>query len=145
VLGGVRFTDSELGLAGHSDADVVVHAICDALLGALALDDMGEKFPDGDPAYKDVDSMLLLDEVHGWVKEAGYSITNIDCTVMSDAVYLGDKKREMADVLAKRLGLGEGRVSVKATRWEGKGAVGRGEVVACQAIVAVHRAGSSGG
>jgi len=144
VLGGVRFTDSELGLAGHSDADVVVHAICDALLGALALGDIGEKFPDTDPAYKDVDSMLLLDRVNGWVKEAGYSITNVDCTVMSDAVHLGVRKQEMAGVLAKRLGLEEGSVSVKATRWEGKGTVGRGEVVACQAIVAVHRAASPG-
>lgn len=139
VLGGIRFEDAERGLEGHSDADVVCHAICDALLGALALGDIGDRFPDTDPAYKNYDSTRFLEMVAGLIAGEGWKPCNIDCTVMSDAVRLGAKKREMERVMAKHLGIEAGRISVKATTWEGRGAVGRGEVIACQAIATVER------
>jgi 2-C-methyl-D-erythritol 2,4-cyclodiphosphate synthase len=139
VLGGVRFHGVERGLKGHSDADVVCHAVCDALLGSLALGDIGERFPDTDPGYKDFESVRFLDLVRDLVLGEGYEIVNIDCTVMSDAVRLGPKKREMEKVMAVHLGIESGCVSVKATTWEGHGAVGRGEVIACQAVAVVEK------
>lgn len=139
VLGGVRFEAAELGLEGHSDADVVCHALCDALLGALALGDIGDRFPDTDPSYKNFDSTRFLKIVAELIAGEGWKITNIDCTVMSDVVRLGPKKREMERVMAEHLGIDAGGVSVKATTWEGCGAVGRGEVVACQAIATVEK------
>jgi 2-C-methyl-D-erythritol 2,4-cyclodiphosphate synthase len=139
VLGGVRFEAAESGLEGHSDADVVCHAICDALLGALALGDIGDHFPDSDPAYSDFDSTRFLRKVAALVAGEGWKPVNIDCTVMSDAVRLGPKKREMERVMAAHLGIDPGRVSVKATTWEGRGTVGRGEVIACQAIATVEK------
>lgn len=139
VLGGIRFEDAALGLEGHSDADVVCHAVCDALLGALAMGDIGDRFPDTDPAYKNVDSTRLLAQVADVVAKRGWRIVNIDCTVMSDAVRLGAQKREMEKVLAAHQKIDSGCVSVKATTWEGQGAVGRGEVIACQAIATVEK------
>jgi 2-C-methyl-D-erythritol 2,4-cyclodiphosphate synthase len=139
VLGGVRFADAKQGLLGHSDADVVCHAVCDALLGALALGDIGDLFPDSESEYKGYDSTRFLEIVRDRIGENGYEIVNVDCTVMSDAVRLGAKKREMETVMAKHLGVAAGNVSVKATTWEGHGAVGRGEVIACQAIATVRK------
>ena len=136
-MGGIHFENEEKGLDGHSDADVVCHAVCDALLGALALGDIGEHFPDSDPAYKDMPGVKFLDAAREKVKVEGYRISNIDCTVMSDAVRLGDRKIEMAAIIAEHLGLDVGQVSVKATTWERHGPVGRGEIIACQAIAAV--------
>lgn len=139
-LGCVHFTGAAKGLAGHSDADVVCHAICDALLGSLALGDIGEHFPDTDPAYKNYPGAGFLQRVRERITAAGYTIVNIDCTVMSDAVRLGDSKQEMASAIASHLRLAEDHVSVKATTWEGRGAVGRGEVIACEAIALVQKA-----
>ena len=139
-LGGVHFEGAPAGLDGHSDADVVCHAVCDALLGAAALGDIGEHFPPSDPAYRDYPGVGFLDAVRALLDERGYSIVNVDCTVMSDAVRLGDRKRIMEKTMAAHLGVSDGRVSVKATTWEGHGAVGRGEVMACQAIAAVEGA-----
>jgi 2-C-methyl-D-erythritol 2,4-cyclodiphosphate synthase len=139
ILGGVRFHGVERGLKGHSDADVVCHAICDALLGALALGDIGEQFPDTDPAYKDFESVRFLDLVRDLIRGRGFDIVNVDCTVMSEAVRLGAKKHEMEQVMAAHLGIDPDAVSVKATTWEGHGAVGRGEVIACQAVAVVER------
>jgi len=138
-LGGVHFPKAAKGLEGHSDADVVCHAICDALLGAAALGDIGEHFPDNDPQYKGYPGGRFLERVRTMVNDAGYSIENVDCTVMSDAVRLGTAKKEMALAIASHLGLDPGRVSVKATTWEGRGAVGRGEVIACEAAALVRR------
>ncbi len=138
-LGGLHFPGAAKGLEGHSDADVVCHAICDALLGALALGDIGEHFPDSDPEFKNYPGGGFLKLVGKMVSDEGYAIVNIDCTVMSDAVRLGDKKKEMSLEIASHLGIGPGRVSVKATTWEGRGAVGRGEVIACEAIAMVER------
>lgn len=136
-LGGVHFEDAPKGLKGHSDADVVCHAIVDALLGALALGDIGEHFPDSDEQYRDYPGVKFLEAARGRVEESGYKIVNVDCTVMSDAVRIGDKKKLMAGTIAAHLAIKPDQVSVKATTWEGHGAVGRGEVVGCQAIATV--------
>jgi 2-C-methyl-D-erythritol 2,4-cyclodiphosphate synthase len=138
-LGCVHFPNATKGLEGHSDADVVCHAICDALLGALALGDIGENFPDTEPEFKNYPGGDFLKRVWNMLNDEGYWITNIDCTVMSDAVRLGDKKKEMASAIASYLGIEPGQVSVKATTWEGRGAVGRGEVIACEAIAMVQK------
>lgn len=137
-LGCVHFEDSPVGLQGHSDADVVTHAICDALLGACALGDIGEHFPDTDPKYRDFPGEKFLVAVRELVAKAGYSIVNIDCTVLSDAVRLGDRKEQMAMMIAATLGIGSSRVSVKATTLEGHGAIGRGEAVGCQVVILVE-------
>jgi 2-C-methyl-D-erythritol 2,4-cyclodiphosphate synthase len=133
-LGGVHFPGEARGLDGHSDADVVCHAICDALLGALALGDIGQHFPDTDVKYKNAAGADLLRAVADQLAGRNYRVVNIDCTVMSDAVRLGDRKAAMAATIASHLGIEAAQVSVKATTWEGHGAVGRGEVIACQAI-----------
>jgi 2-C-methyl-D-erythritol 2,4-cyclodiphosphate synthase len=136
-LGCVHFEDSALGLDGHSDADVVAHAVVDALLGACALGDIGEHFPDSDPAYSGYPGWKFLEAVRDKVVEAGYSIGNVDCTVLSDVFRLGSRKREMAAAVAKHLGIDVTRVSIKATTMEGHGPIGRGEMVGCQAIAGV--------
>jgi 2-C-methyl-D-erythritol 2,4-cyclodiphosphate synthase len=138
-LGGVHFDDEPMGLEGHSDADAVCHAIVDALLGAAAIGDIGEHFPDSDPAYKDFPGVDFLEAVRDKMAELNYAIANVDCTVMSDTVRLGEKKKKMAVTIASHLGIDASQVSVKATTWEGKGAVGRGEVIACQAIALLTR------
>jgi 2-C-methyl-D-erythritol 2,4-cyclodiphosphate synthase len=144
-LGCVHFPDVGKRLVGHSDADVVSHAICDALLGAAALGDIGEFFPDTDPRYKDYPGCEFLKEVRRILHDRGYRIVNVDCTVMSDAVRLGRKKKEMALAIATALELPPGRVSVKATTWEGCGAVGRGEIIACEAIALIAGGNEDGG
>ncbi len=136
-LGGVHFPNEKKGLEGHSDADVVCHAICDAVLGALALGDIGEHFPDTDSTYRDASGAELLRAVRDKVMGRNYRVVNIDCTVMIDAVRLGERKVAMAAAIASHLGIDAAHVSVKATTWEGHGAVGRGEVIACQAIAMV--------
>ena len=135
MLGGVHFEGATHGLTGHSDADVVCHAICDALLGAAALGDIGAHFPDSDPAYRDFPGGKFLEAVRDKVREKNYRIVNVDCVVMSDAVRIGDNKRRMEEVIAGHMQIQREQVCVKATTCEGHGAVGRGEVIACQAIV----------
>jgi 2-C-methyl-D-erythritol 2,4-cyclodiphosphate synthase len=138
-LGGMRLDGEPRGLSGHSDADVLCHAICDALLGALALGDIGEHFPDTDPKYKDFPGTGFLEIVRGKIAARGYAVSNLDCVVMSDAVRLGARKKEMEKTIAAALGIGADSVSVKATTWEGHGSVGRGEVIAAQAVALVTR------
>ncbi len=133
-LGCVHFEDAERGLSGHSDADVVAHAICDALLGAAGMGDIGDHFPDTDAKWKDVAGKALLSEVAAMVRNEGFEIGNVDCVVMSDAVRLGSQKKKMEEAMAEALDLGADRINVKATTFEGHGAVGRGEVIACEAI-----------
>jgi 2-C-methyl-D-erythritol 2,4-cyclodiphosphate synthase len=142
VLGCVTFEDAPVGLRGHSDADAVSHAICDALLGAAALGDIGIHFPDTDPQWKNAAGGVFLERVAEQVRAAGYEIVNVDCTVLADVVRLGDRKQEMAAKLAQHLGIGVGQVSVKATTCEGTGAIGRGEAVACEAIAVLERESS---
>lgn len=133
VLGGVRI-DFSKGLLGHSDADVVCHAICDALLGAAAMGDIGLHFPDTDPAYKDADSLVLLKKVVRMVRDYGYEIENIDCTVFAEAPKLAPFRAEMAAVLAKAIAMAENRINIKATTTEGLGAIGSSEAIAAMCV-----------
>jgi 2-C-methyl-D-erythritol 2,4-cyclodiphosphate synthase len=133
MLGGVQ-VPHESGLRGHSDADVVLHAICDALLGAAALGDIGELFPDDDPRYKDADSRALLTEVIQRVGAAGFRCVNVDCVIHAQQPKLTPHKRRMRVSVADLLGLKIEAVSIKATTNEGLDAVGRGEAIACAAV-----------
>ncbi len=139
MLGCVHFEDAKVGLAGHSDADVVAHAIADAILGAAALGDIGEHFPNTDEQWKDAASKEFLINVAQTVKGLGYEIINVDCTVLCDVVNLGERKREMSSAIAQCLDVAANCVNVKATTFEGKGAIGRGEAIACEAIATLER------
>lgn len=133
ILGGVTIP-YENGLLGHSDADVLVHAVMDALLGAAALGDIGEHFPDTDPAYKGVSSIELLKKVGALLEEKGYIIENIDATIIAQRPRLADYRPGMAENIANALHLDVSRVSVKATTEEGLGFTGSGEGISSQAI-----------
>jgi 2-C-methyl-D-erythritol 2,4-cyclodiphosphate synthase len=136
ILGGVDIP-GERGLAGHSDADVLTHAVIDALLGAAGLGDIGEYFPDTDERYRDADSLELLDNVVARVRSAGLRVVNLDCTVVMERPKLGPHRQEIRERLAQVLGLEVKRVNVKATTGEGIGFVGRGEGVAALAVVSL--------
>jgi len=135
VLGGVTFS-GERGLAGHSDADVVAHAVGDALLGAGGLGDLGRHFPETDPAWSGADSLAILGRVMDLVGDAGWSPGNVDCTVLLEAPRLAPHRDQMSRLLRQVVGAD---VSIKATRAEGLGAVGRGEGVACWAVALIER------
>lgn len=130
VLGGVRF-DGERGLAGHSDADVIAHAVTDALLGAAGLGDIGEHFPDTDPKWEGADSLVLLRHAGSLVATAGWVVADVDTAVVLDAPKLAPRRDEMQAALSEAAG---GPVRVKAKRPEGLGALGRGEGIACWAV-----------
>lgn len=133
-LGGVEIP-APFGLLGHSDADVLLHAVCDALLGALALGDIGDHFPDTDPAYEGVSSRTLTADVMAMVKAKGYGVANLDATVFAERPKLGLLKRQIAESVAALLDVPPEDASVKAKTGEGMDAVGRGEAVSAQAIV----------
>ena len=133
ILGGVKIP-YELGLDGHSDADVLLHAVMDALLGAAALRDIGYHFPDTDPAYKGADSMALLKEVGRKIAAAGYRVGNIDVTMIAQRPKLKDYIPTMAKNIAAALGIEETRVNVKATTEERLGFTGTGEGMSCHAV-----------
>lgn len=135
VLGGVRF-DGERGLAGHSDADVIAHAVTDAILGAAGLGDIGSHFPDTDPALAGADSVALLVQAAAAVRGAGWSPGNVDCTVVLDHPKLAPRRDEMQRRLTEAVGAD---VTVKGKRPEGLGALGRHEGVACLAVALVTR------
>ncbi|OFW57829.1 MAG: 2-C-methyl-D-erythritol 2,4-cyclodiphosphate synthase [Candidatus Solincola sediminis] len=134
VLGGVEIPHTS-GLAGHSDADVLTHAVMDALLGACGERDIGEKFPDSDPAYKDISSLTLLEEVAGIVGRNGFKIGNIDSVILAQEPRLSPYIDDMRRGLAQVLGISLDAVGVKATTSEGLGFTGRGEGIAAMAIV----------
>ncbi len=140
ILGGVEISH-ERGLDGHSDADVLTHAVIDALLGAAGLGDIGEHFPDSDERWRDADSVELLQTVVATVADAGLEIVNVDCTVVMEAPRLGPHKQAIRTRLADALGLSEARVNVKATTGERMGFVGRGEGVAALATASLAHAG----
>jgi 2-C-methyl-D-erythritol 2,4-cyclodiphosphate synthase len=140
VLGGVEIT-SERGLVGHSDADVLTHAIIDALLGAAALGDIGQHFPDTDERYRDADSLGLLRAAMGLVRDAGFSVVNVDATVVIERPKLAEHRDGMRQALADALGIAVGAVNVKATRGEGMGFVGREEGAAALAIATLAEIG----
>lgn len=133
-LCGVK-VEHDLGLDGHSDADVAIHALCDALLGALALGDIGKHFPDSDPRYKGIDSKLLLGHVCRLIKEKGYRLGNADITIMAQRPKLAPYIEEMRGTLAKVMEVDAGQVSVKATTTERLGFEGRCEGISSSAVV----------
>jgi 2-C-methyl-D-erythritol 2,4-cyclodiphosphate synthase len=135
VLGGVTFPDAELGLDGHSDADVLTHAIMDALLGAAGLGDIGVHFPDTDGAYEGADSIELLREVVATVRAQGLRIVHVDTTVLMERPQVGPHRDAIRARLAGALGLDEACVNVKASTGEGMGFVGRLEGAAALAVV----------
>jgi len=137
VIGGVDIPN-EKGLDGHSDADVLLHALCDALLGAAALGDIGRHFPDTDSRYQNADSRMLLREVSALVQEAGYRIVNIDATIIAQAPKMAPHIPAMVNNIAADLGLSRGQVNIKATTTEGLGFAGRGEGIAAQAVVLLN-------
>ena len=137
TLGGVRIPYL-LGLQGHSDADVLLHAISDALLGAIAHRDIGKHFPDTDPQYKNIQSTLLLKKVAAKVREKGFHIVNIDSTIVAQKPKLSDFIPRMVREIAEVLDMDAGRVNVKATTTEGLGFTGRGEGIAAYAVALVE-------
>ncbi len=138
VLGGVEI-DYDKGLAGHSDADVVLHAIADALLGAVALGDIGRHFPDSDPAYKGISSLKLLAEVNEIISRAGWGVVNVDATVICEHPKISPHVTEMCRLIAGALKTTPDRISIKGTTTERLGFTGRSEGIACQAVVAVGK------
>jgi 2-C-methyl-D-erythritol 2,4-cyclodiphosphate synthase len=134
ILGGVR-VEFELGLDGHSDADVVLHSVTDAILGALALGDIGDAFPDTDPAFRDADSTLFLDATLDRMRAAGYGVGNLDVTLFAQRPKLGPVKIAIRDRVAELLGVPVTQVNVKAKTGERVGHIGRGEAIGCQATV----------
>jgi 2-C-methyl-D-erythritol 2,4-cyclodiphosphate synthase len=140
VLGGVEIPFDK-GLLGHSDADVLLHAVCDALLGAAGLGDIGLHFPDTDPRFKDIDSMALLSRTAGMVRERGYAIVNADVTVFAQAPRLAPYRDRMRASVARGLEIETDRVNIKATTTEGLGPMGRGEGIGamCAALIEKQR------
>ena len=138
VLGGVRF-DTEFGLAGHSDADCVTHAVCDALLGAAGLPDIGHFFPDTDPVYKDADSQLLLKRVVAELQQRGWAPLNIDVTVIAEKPRISSRLGEMKLALANSAGLPVEAVGLKATTNEGVGELGHGLAIAAHAVALIRK------
>ena len=137
VLGGVNIP-YEKGLGGWSDADVLTHAVIDALLGAAALGDIGQHFPAGDPEYKDILSLMLLEETNDKLIAAGWQVVNIDATVVADTPRLDVYLDHMREVLSQTLSININRISVKATSGNGMGSTGQGKAIAAQAIVMIE-------
>lgn len=136
-LCGIKLNHTK-GLLGHSDADVAIHALCDALLGAAALRDIGYHFPDSDPKYKGIDSKKLLSEVYELITSKGWSIGNADITICAEEPKINPHIDEMTTTLAQILNIEPGRISIKATTTEKLGFVGRKEGIAALAIVLLH-------
>ena len=140
ILGGQPLEHPEgLGLDGHSDADVLVHALMDALLGALSLGDIGKYFPPTDPKWKGADSLVLLEQVMGLVRERGWSVVNVDSVVIAERPKLKPHINAMREAIANRMGLDPEQVGVKATTNEKLGAEGREEGISCQAVALLSK------
>ena len=138
VLGGVTFA-ADFGLEGHSDADALTHAICDALLGAAGLPDIGHQFPNTDPAYKDADSQVLLQRVISALRARGWAPVNIDATLIAEKPKIAPRLAEMKAVLSKSTGLSVDAVGVKATTNEGSDDIGRGLAIAAHAVALIRK------
>ena len=137
LLGGVEIPHSH-GPLGHSDGDVLLHALVDAILGAAALGDIGEMFPDTDPKYKDADSRLFVEGALQRVREKGFEVTSIDSVILADSPKIAQHRETICLSLASMLSLKPGCVSVKGKTFEGLGAVGRGEAIAAQVVVVLR-------
>lgn len=140
ILGGVEIPHDR-GLTGHSDADVLTHAVIDAVLGSLGLGDIGEHFPDTDPAYRDANSLSMLESVMEEVRARGWRVQNVDASIAAEAPKLRPYIPDMREGLAAVLGLPGERVSVKATTTEGLGFIGRKEGISCYAVATVVKEG----
>lgn len=138
VLAGVNFPN-EIGLAGHSDADVVSHAVTEAIFGALALGDLGKHFPDNDPKYEGISSLILLDEAVKEMKKMGFHVNNIDVQVSLKSPKLADHIFEMRENLAKHLETSVGNVSIKACSYNGVGPIGKGEAIKASAYLLLEK------
>jgi len=138
IIGGVDIP-YDRGLAGHSDADVLLHAICDALIGAAGLGDIGTHFPDTDPRYKGADSRELLRHVQRLLLGGGYRVVNVDCTIVAQAPKMAPHIPRMRENIAADLGIDAGQVNVKAKTAERLGAIGRGEGIAAEAVALIDR------
>ena len=139
ILGGVEITNNNMGLLGHSDADVLLHAISDSLLGAAALGDIGKHFPDNDDRYKNADSLILLQKVNSLLKSEGFTVINIDSTVLAQAPKLAPYILEMRENISKALEIPLEFVSVKATTEEGLGFTGQKEGIAAHAVTLIEK------
>ncbi len=137
ILGGIEIPHTR-GLAGHSDADALVHAVCDALLGAIGEGDLGKHYPSSDPQYKDISSMVLLEDIAVKLRQKGYRVVNVDSTIMAQAPRLGSYLRDMADRLAKAVGVDRQAINVKVKSGEGLDAIGREEAIAAQAVCLIE-------
>lgn len=140
ILGGVEIPYSK-GLLGHSDADVLIHAICDAILGAISEGDLGRHFPDTDPQYRSMSSILLLKKVTEKAKAKGFRIVNIDATVAAQEPRLAEYIPQMIDNMGEVLGVGTDRVNIKVTNPEGLGFSGRGEGIMAQSVILMEGMG----
>jgi 2-C-methyl-D-erythritol 2,4-cyclodiphosphate synthase len=138
VLGGVHFPESPVGLDGHSDADCLTHAICDALLGAAALPDIGHFFPNTDPAYKNIDSQVLLQRVTAELAARGWRIVNIDASLIAEVPKIYPRLAEMKAALARSTGLDVSQIGLKATTNEGVDQIGQGLAIAAHAVVLIE-------
>jgi 2-C-methyl-D-erythritol 2,4-cyclodiphosphate synthase len=141
VLGGVRVPHTR-GLVGHSDADVVLHAVTDALLGAAGLGDIGDAYPDTDPRWRGADSRLFLAEALARLNQLGWRVVNLDVTIFAQEPKLGPVKAAIRETLAGLLGLSAPAVNVKAKTGEHVGHIGRGEAIGCHAVVLIEAVGS---
>jgi 2-C-methyl-D-erythritol 2,4-cyclodiphosphate synthase len=139
VLGGVEFPDEPAGLAGHSDGDVIAHALIDAVLGAAGLGDIGWLFPSGDPVWKGASSLTLLERAYTEVRKAGYELVNADCVLVGERPRLAPVRDEMRARLAAVMGVEPERVAVRATTTDRLGFTGRGEGLAAQAVALLRR------
>ena len=139
ILGGVQIEDAERGLTGHSDADVLTHAIIDAVLGGASLGDIGLHFPDSDDRYLNASSLELLDEVRALIWDRGLTVANVDATVICEEPRLGPYRDRIRETLAAPLGVEAARVGVKFTTNEGMGWIGRGEGIAAMAVATLER------
>ncbi|MBU2488228.1 MAG: 2-C-methyl-D-erythritol 2,4-cyclodiphosphate synthase [Proteobacteria bacterium] len=143
ILGGVEIPH-HLGLFGYSDADVLLHAVCDALLGAAGLGDLGEHFPDTDPAYKGIPSLALLEETGNKLRALGFCVGNLDATLVAEKPKISSYKKQMAENIARALGIESGRVNVKATTTEGLGITGREEGMAATCVALIEKTAGAG-
>jgi 2-C-methyl-D-erythritol 2,4-cyclodiphosphate synthase len=140
ILGGVHFAECPVGLDGHSDADALTHALCDALLGAAALPDIGHFFPNTDPAYKNIDSQILLQRVCAALRERGYEIVNLDASLIAERPKIYPRLQEMRQRLAASAGIAVDQIGLKATTNEGSDDIGRGLAIAAHAVALITKA-----
>lgn len=137
VLGGIQIPYNR-GLSGHSDADVLTHAIIDALLGAAGLNDIGNQFPPEDPKYKNISSLILLQEVNAMIRSKGFKISNIDATIIAEEPRVAPFIDDMRNILCQTLQISLGQIMVKATTTDGLGSIGRGQGIASLACVSME-------